>query len=454
VRDDTLPITGGLLVVSQLLLGLGPPALVAVVLLWLLALPLLLPALRTGARAELAGAAFLFLTAAYADTLDEVFGREQTTSVAVLLLGAAYLVARRRLARQVCRSPLALAFALFLLQQCASALLFGHESPLGVASNRGSIAVAFVAGAVLTRAPGGRALMPSLVVLGALMSLPVMLRELADPASMQVAPLADHDAARAGGLYQQANNAGVALCFALAFTCALSLAQALRARTAAALVAALLLGIVCTASRGALLVAFAMLVGFGIARALLQPRRRTRVVAAVGGLAAALLLLRPLGRLLEAASERFQDTVDLSRLAQLTLSLSGAPDATIDNDTRRLDLARYAWAQIGERPLFGHGTGLFMADDQRSHLQFLEILGENGILGALFYAGVLLALGFALARLPLRLRLGALLVAGAWLLTHFDNHNLVEFRFMVLPLAYLCGLDGPPAKEPPCEPST
>jgi hypothetical protein len=27
-----------------------------------------------------------------------------------------------------------------------------------------------------------------------------------------------------------------------------------------------------------------------------------------------------------------------------------------------------------------------------------------------------------------------------WALTHFDNHNVFDYRWMVLPLAYVCGL--------------
>jgi O-antigen ligase len=98
---------------------------------------------------------------------------------------------------------------------------------------------------------------------------------------------------------------------------------------------------------------------------------------------------------------------------------------------------------IKERPLFGRGTGNFLITDVhgdlRSHVQFLEVLGENGAVGGLFYGAFLVAVGVAVARARPPLRLGLAAVCTAWLLTHFDNHNMVEYRFMVLPLALACG---------------
>ena len=80
-----------------------------------------------------------------------------------------------------------------------------------------------------------------------------------------------------------------------------------------------------------------------------------------------------------------------------------------------------------------------MKDELRSHVEFLEIVGENGAFGAGLYALVLLAIGLAVFRLP-RSRAAAGLLATAWLLTHFHNHNLLETPFMSMPVGYVCGL--------------
>jgi hypothetical protein len=77
-----------------------------------------------------------------------------------------------------------------------------------------------------------------------------------------------------------------------------------------------------------------------------------------------------------------------------------------------------------------------MSDGQRSHVEFLEIVGENGFAGALIYAGLLLEAARTVARRGGRERLGGALVGGVWLLTHLDHHNIVEMRFLILPLAF------------------
>ena len=79
-------------------------------------------------------------------------------------------------------------------------------------------------------------------------------------------------------------------------------------------------------------------------------------------------------------------------------------------------------------------------------MQFLEILGENGLVGGAIYGAMLAALAGAIARAPARLRFGCTLACVAWLMAHFDSHNVVESRFMVVPLGLCCGLGD--AEEP------
>jgi O-antigen ligase len=78
--------------------------------------------------------------------------------------------------------------------------------------------------------------------------------------------------------------------------------------------------------------------------------------------------------------------------------------------------------------------------ERGAHLQFLQILGENGVVGLVLYLVFLIALGRAVAYLPPDVRIGALLLLMVWLLRHFDSHDLHSARFAMAPLAYVCGL--------------
>ena len=69
------------------------------------------------------------------------------------------------------------------------------------------------------------------------------------------------------------------------------------------------------------------------------------------------------------------------------------------------------------------------------------ILGENGAVGGLLYAALLLSLLLTAARLPAEVRHGCYVVCATWLVSHFITHSLMEFRYLILPLAWAGGLD-------------
>jgi hypothetical protein len=415
---------------------------IAVVALWGLSLPILLRPLRAAMRRELLGVVFLFATAAYVEVLDDVLATQRAVSSAILVVGLLYLARRWRTVAEVARSPVMLLFALFFAQQIASAFLFGNPAALGVLENRASVLLTLLGAATLARRPGGDKLVPAVVVVATLASVPVMLRELADPGVIASlfsdGPLPAET--RSGGLYAQANNAGIALTFALGFALALKP----RLSTLVAIVLALGTGIVCAASRGAFSVFLLLLAATALGARLrsVSPRAlgRTLAVAAVG-----LVLLRPTAALLARGAASMEEQVpSVARLEEVLAALSGSTAELTDDDSQRSDIAAESIRMIGERPLLGRGTGNFFVaekhQDFRSHVQFLEVLGENGLVGGVIYGALLAAAALSIRRAPVGLRFSCALVLGAWFLTHFDNHNLVEYRFLVLPPAFVCGV--------------
>ena len=445
----------GLLVLALplLLRGLGPRGLVVYVALWTLALPLLLPALRPTLRAELPGALFLFLSAAYADNLDDLLGVEQVVSLALVLVSLAYLGLRAADTRALARTPPVLLLAGFYVQEIASALWFHNDDPLRIIENRGSVLAALLVGAVMVRrSDDGRRLVLWLIVLAALVSLPVMLFEVANPDFLLFSFSGGPGPLRAGGLFGQANEVGIALDLAIAALLALHADGELSAGAAAPLAVGCALGLLACASRSALLIALALL---GV-RAWSGARRRAgRAPVASALLAAGVVLfaLPAAGRALVAGGQRLEalgfEGVD--RLNEVVLALSGSASELEDDDSGRLKVATAALQLSAERPLFGFGTGNFSVrasgDEIGAHVELLQIIGENGAVGLGLYLVVLAVLALTAARVRPPWRVGGLLLFGAWLLTHFDSHDLHRYRFMVLPLAYLSGLPRRPARR-------
>jgi O-antigen ligase len=360
------------------------------------------------------------------------------------LLGIAYLITRRKVAFDLARSLPFLALAIFFIQQMVSAAFLSREELAFVVSNRASVLVTVLAGAVLVRQPDGRRALPALVVLGALASVPVMVHEVVDPDLTLFWARPIYDEARAGGLFAQANSVGCALSLAVAFLMALSERQALARHATAILAAAIGVGMLACASRGPLLTVIALV---GIAWSVGIHRRVNRVPIATGLIIVGLLLVcvPPIGRALAALSQRSEDVglPQLARLGEVASALGGDTDDLTDDDSSRSKLASEAWQLIGEKPLFGRGTHNFGFEERtgrNSHVQFLEVLGENGLVGGALYAVLLLALVLAAARLPAEDRFGAAIVLAAWIFTHFHDAQLIQYRFLVLPLAWIVGL--------------
>jgi O-Antigen ligase len=440
-----LILLGALALSSALCLALlGPIGLVPYFLVWLLALPALLRPLRGALRAEAWGALALFATAASADYLDDLVGVEQRVTLVLVLCTLVYLLRRGREARAVLRSPALILLGVFFVQQLLSAAWLNPLELWPLLQNRIAVIATVLAGAVLMRRPDGERLLPALAIAGALVSVPVMVWEVAHPADVLFPAASVIGPTRAGGLFAQPNNAGCAISFGIAFVLALRSRGQLSRRLALALGGTLALGLVTCASRGAMLIVAALAAAAVWVAAARRARRPPLVSALVAGVVL-MAVVPPLGKSAARQAARLEDrgVEQAGRLTEVLLALSGQTEDLVEDDSSRTRLSLEALALIAERPLFGRGTRNFTVEGQRrSHVQFLDVLGENGIAGGALYAAFLAALILAVMRAPPPLRAGGAFVLAAWLLTHFDNHDVLEYRHMVLPLAFVCGLRG------------
>jgi len=408
----------------------------AVLVVWLAAAPLCLGPLVPAWRAELPGAVCFFAVAGSVWFIDERLGARVSVACLFLAFGFLHLMRRHGETGRLLRSPILVALAAFVAMQVVSAYIAGPPELHRVVVDRALMFLFVLCAAVLARRPGGRWLLPALLILCTLASLPLMLRELSDPFP--------GNAGRAGGLYGGPNYAGIMLSFGFAAAGVLHVEGLLSGAAFGALAVLFFVGLFSTGSRGALINALVAL-GVTFGGRLWARRGPGALVVAGAAILAVALLLPSLSGVLVRATDRLEASgfANAERLQETVLALSGSDDAIDDvmkNDSHRITLVDEAVARISRRPWFGYGTGGFMQDARRSHMQFLEILGENGIVGLLFYLVLLAVVARALMRLPPQPRLCAAILLSPWLVTHFHNHSLVEDRSLNLVLAYVAAL--------------
>jgi hypothetical protein len=418
----------------------GPEGLFPYIALWVIALPIILWPLRAILFRELPGALFVFLTVARVDSLDDVLGLEQRVSLALVALSFLYLFLRRNDVKTLLRSPLIVWLGLFFAQQIVNAFWMHSPELVPVWQGRTSVFVAVLAGAVLTRRPDGEKLFPLLLILGALVSVPVMAFEVTHPDFTLLSE--SSSGGRSGGMFGNPNEVGSVLAFAIASV--LALRSELPRKVAWWIGGACGVGILICGSRGAFLAVLLVLALNALGRA---SQRFERVPVATAGLALGfMLLLLPLvGQGLVFASRNLESLgfENTERLGEVVMAIAGSPDELEEDDSSRTDIATSAMQLIGERPLFGFGTGNFSVIDRQgrhSHLQFLEVAGENGLVGFLLYGVVWISLLKWIRRIDPKYRLGGALLVGAWLVAHFASSNVIVYRYYMLPIAYVCGL--------------
>jgi hypothetical protein len=433
---------------SYLVLGrfgvLGLPVIVA---LWLALLPVALSPAWSILSREGLGVIYLFLTAANGDAVDAAMNNDgHVLSIAFLALGLVYLTQRWRDTVRTLMQPLSLLFIAFVFQEVVSAIGFGGEMYLQVITNRGALVVAFAVIAVMVRRPRGEIVVPAVMTMATLVSVPIMLQELSNPAEFRLSSSILLGVMRSGGLFMQANNAAITLAFALGYVFSIYLARRMSRGAMLVMVASLMAGILCTASRGGLATAIAVI---GLFWFYAQPHslRRTAIITAVVGTVIAFFpeIIDMIDSWLGAVTDRMEMVGfhELSRLREVLDALSGKTDTLM-----------YGAVEIGRlpniiesiecgiaHPVLGVGTGNFVdVLWVRSHFELGEIFAENGLLGLLLYLTLLIATIRSLLRLATTTRRRAVVILVPWLCCHVHNHSIMEYRFMIAPLALLCAL--------------
>lgn len=435
-----------LIIASYVMLDrLGVVGLPVIVALWLASLPLVLSPLWSFLWREGLGVIYLFLTTANADAIDAAMDREgRGLSLAFLLLGLVYLAQRWRDCVRALMHPLSLLFIAFVVQQLLSAISFGDDMYIEVISSRGALLVAFAVVAVMVRRGRGEIAAPAVMAIATILSVPIMLQELSNPHEFHLSSSVLVGVSRGGGLYSQANNAAIALSFALGYAFSIFLARRMSRNAMLVLVASIMAGVLGAASRGGLAAALAVL---GLFWFYGQPHsiRRTVIITVCVGTVIAFFpdIIGIIGSWLSALTHQLEEFGfhELSRLSEFLDTLGGKTDTLASRDLELSRLPGMIQAiECGiEHPLFGVGTRNFVDDlGQRSHFELGEIFAENGLVGLLLYLILLVATIRSLLRLATTTRRRAVIVLLPWLCCHAHNHGVMEYRYMIAPLALLC----------------
>jgi hypothetical protein len=445
-RISTKAFVGTALVASAasyaLIAALHLAALPVVAAFWALALVVALWQSREELLAEWAGILFLFCVAGNVDAIEYALGSRQTQlSIGVVALGVVYLISRRADATRVLRSPAGLLLSLFFICELLSAAAFSNPETFAILENRVGEFITIVCALVLSSRRSGDVLVPATVVWGVLMSVPLMFQEIVHQDTIVISSTAFLGLARAGGFYAQSNNAAIALTFAIALSITLVLTKRLRA---AALLPIWMLagaGIICTASRAGLVTMLVLLIGFCFAVAPRAGRRIAFVLATIA------LLIVALPDQLASVGDVLSNQLiavgvprqSVERIGEVFAMLGGSADEFMADDVESGRVANAEAAiQTGlDHPIFGVGTGRFLSPlGMRSHFQLAEIFACNGLIGLALYGAFVFAVLSLVAAAPAGSRIALLFPLGVWLAAHVHTHNLFDFRFFCLPLAF------------------
>jgi hypothetical protein len=428
-----------------MLTRLGLFGLPVIVALWFALLPAVLSPLLSSLWRECLGVTYLFLTTANADAIDAAVGNEgHRLAAAFLLLGLVYLAQRWRDSVRALMHPLSLLFIAFVVQEVLSAFAFGEDAGIEIVTNRSALLVAFAVVVVLVRRPRGDVVVPAVIAMAAILSVPIMLQELSNPDEFHLSSSVLLGVARGGGLYSQANNAAIAFTFALGYVFSIFLARQMSRSAMLVLVASVIAGILCAASRAGMVTALAVIGLFWFYAQAHSIRRAVIITVIVGTMVAFVPhIIDIIGSWLSALTNKMEDFGfhELSRLSDVFDALGGRTDTHANSDLEMVRLPSIIQSiECGiEHPLFGVGTGNFVDDlGLGSHFELGEIFAENGLSGLLLYLTLLVATIRSMLRLATTTRQRAAIILLPWLCCHLHHHGMMEYRFLITPFALLC----------------
>lgn len=209
---------------------------------------------------------------------------------------------------------------------------------------------------------------------------------------------------RAGGFYINPNASGITIVVGLAVA-----ATTLRARWLLPLLLVGAVGVAATFSRGAAACLVVLLAWIFWSRAI--PRRVLALSAAVSVIVGSTVgteLVQSRRLLNENTASRLYFTAD---------------------DSGRGQVARKAWRMFGDEPLIGHGLGATTVWDTEvsSHNMYLNLAGDQGVVGLLTFPALLVALAATgPAAIPLAL---VLAIAG------LSSHGMLDDRATLIAIA-------------------
>jgi O-antigen ligase len=144
-----------------------------------------------------------------------------------------------------------------------------------------------------------------------------------------------------------------------------------------------------------------------------------------------------------------QGLPQVDRLRDVLEALRGSPQRLLHNDvegSRILSLVQ-TWEMFQERPLLGYGTGHFVTPmGMRPHVEFMVILGENGLVGLVLYCAVWVLVVISTVETRGEVRRMAQLIILVLFMAQFQSPTMLEFRAMGIPMAW--ALLGPFSRGP------
>jgi hypothetical protein len=219
---------------------------------------------------------------------------------------------------------------------------------------------------------------------------------------------------RAAGLYQDPNMSAIALILGMLLSI-----DVISPKWRPTYSLLTLAGVLTTFSRsGVVLCVMVIFLMFWTRQLALKPFAITLILAVTCGS----LLIASVPSFLVKVETKIDDNADVLNRVKFGVQDSSAKE--------RLELAKHAWEQYSEAPIFGHGVGSTRFWDERvsSHNIFLNLMSDYGFIGIFLMPGLLWTIG--------RKRRESYVFAFIIFCWGFYNHNLLDGTYILMCFAF------------------